>query len=376
MAGIYILMLVVLCNMMALRGSKIVVSLFAIDLGASQFVIGIIVALYSLLPMLLALYAGKLTDRLGMRTPVVAGSIGMAAGLLLPGLLPGMTMLCISATAIGAAHVFYNVSMQKLVGMISSKEDRARNYSNYALAMSLGGFIGPMTTGFAIDSIGYTKTYLFLALLPLLPALIMAFLKLKLDPSAAVKGEGEATRAFGLLANKPLRRVLVVSAIMLTGIDLLHFYMPIYGHSIGLSASKIGIILSMFAAAAFVVRLWMPMIVRRVGEDNVLTLCLFVSAATYLVMPLFDSAVLLAVIAFMLGLGTGCGQPLTLMLIYNRSPDGRSGEALGLRLTINHFTHMLVPMLFGAIGTAFGVAPVFLINSLMLVGGGILSRRK
>jgi hypothetical protein len=63
-------------------------------------------------------------------------------------------------------------------------------------------------------------------------------------------------------------------------------------------------------------------------------------------------------------------------MIYERAPGGRSGEALGLRATLNNFTHMVTPLLFGTIGTAFGVMPVFLCNSLMLAGGGLIIRRK
>jgi MFS family permease len=55
--------------------------------------VGIIVAFYSLLPMLLGLYAGKLTDRLGVRWPIICGSLGMSLGLLIPGIVPSMTAL-------------------------------------------------------------------------------------------------------------------------------------------------------------------------------------------------------------------------------------------------------------------------------------------
>jgi hypothetical protein len=75
----------------------------------------------------------------------------------------------------------------------------------------------------------------------------------------------------------------------------------------------------------------------------------------------------------MLGLSLGCGQPLSLMLTYARSPPGRSGEVIGLRLTINNFTHVVVPLVFGSLGSLFGLAPVFWINSLLLVGGGAVN---
>jgi MFS family permease len=91
--------------------------------------------------------------------------------------------------------------------------------------------------------------------------------------------------------------------------------------------------------------------------------------------PIFETPLLLAVMAFVLGLGMGCSQPVSLMLIYDRAPQGRSGEALGLRLMINNFTHIAVPMLFGSLGTALGVVPVFVANAAILGAGGLLSRR-
>ena len=78
----------------------------------------------------------------------------------------------------------------------------------------------------------------------------------------------------------PLRRTLLTGAILFSGVDLLSFYLPIYGHSIGLSATTIGLILGAYAAAAFVVRLVMPAMVKKAGEEKILTLSLLVSGAT------------------------------------------------------------------------------------------------
>ena len=58
-----------------------------------------------------------------------------------------------------------------------------------------------------------------------------------------------------------------------------------------------------------------------------------------------------------------------------RSP-GRAGEALGLRLTVNKFTQIVVPIAFGSLGTAAGVHPVFWTNALLLLAGGYLSGEK
>ena len=384
--SIWVVMLMVVCNMLAYKGSKIIITLFSIELGAPQVVIGLLVALYSLFPMLLAIYAGKLADRLGVRWPMVMGSCGLALGLTLPFWFPSTTTLYFQAALVGAAHVFYNVSVQNLIGSIGNADDRTKNFSNFGLAMSTGSFLGPLICGFGIDHFGHARTYLMIAAFPLVTAVIMASAKhmkngrvtRKADTADAAKAESTATSPpFELIvANKPLRRALITGAVILTGIDLFHFYMPIYGHHIGLSASQIGVVLAVFSVAAFVVRVWMPAIVKRLGAERVLIMSMFVAAATYIAVPYISNMVVLCAVCFLLGLGTGCGQPLSLSMIYERAPGGRSGEALGLRATLNNFTHMVTPLLFGAIGTAFGIAPVFWFNSLMLAGSGLIMRRK
>jgi len=375
---IFVVLLVVMLNMSAFRGSKVLVSLFALELGSGQIMLGVIVALYSLCPMLLALYAGKLSDRFGVRWPLALGSLGIALSLILPGVLPSLTMLYVSALLIGASHVFYNVSVQNLVGMLSTPETRTRNFSNFSLCIASGGLVGPLLAGFAIDAVGHAWAYVCIAVTPLISAVIMfrARAALAAMRAARPKKDEEAVYAVGLLQNVPLRRTLITSGIILTAIDLFQFYMPIYGHAIGLSASAIGAVLAMFAAASFIVRIVMPQLTARFGEEQVLTASIFIAAAIYLFFPLIQSGVILAAIAFVLGMGTGCGQPLTLMMIHARAPAGRSGEALGLRMAINNLTHVVVPLLFGALGTAFGVAPVFLANAVMLGAGGVLSRRR
>jgi uncharacterized protein (TIGR00297 family) len=49
-------------------------------MGASPFTVGVLMALYALLPMLLAVAAGRLSDRVGTRRPMLIGSALIALG--------------------------------------------------------------------------------------------------------------------------------------------------------------------------------------------------------------------------------------------------------------------------------------------------------
>jgi MFS family permease len=376
--NVYLILLVVLCNITCLRASRMLVSLYAIELGAEQYVIGLVIALYALLPALLAVFAGRLSDRIGPRWPMLGGSVGVVAGLVIPWLWPTLPALCVSAALFGAAFIFYHVAVQNLLGAISSDHNRTQNFSNYSLMIAAGGFLGPLGAGFSIDHVGFSRTYLYLALVAVPPLLLLAASRGLRRQSRRVPATAEVIEKkamLDLLRHRPLRSPLIGSAAVLTGTDLFQFYMPIYGHSIGLSASQNGFVLSVVGIAAFAVRIGMTALVRRTGEAALLAWSLFLGALAFMVFPLFKNVAVLTVFAFLLGLSLGCGQPLSTILIYASSPKDRTGEALGLRLAINNMTQVLIPLVAGSIGSVFGLGPVFWVNAMMLAGGGVLVRR-
>ena len=370
---VYLITLITLIVQGCHVGSRMAASLFAIDLGANPFLIGALISAYSLFPLLLGVYSGRVSDRFGSRYPMLAGTAFFGLGLLLPFLWPQLATLYVSAMLIGIGFVFFNVSVQNLAGGLGSPEERTRNFSTLALGYAGGHMVGPLIAGFAIDHYGFTFAYLCFAALTLLPAALL-ILNRRLDvPPHAAPAARKST--FELLHSAPLRRAIITSGLIVTGWDLYGFYVPIYGHSIGLSASTIGTILGVFAVATFVVRVALPAFTRRYGVETVLAAAMFAGAAFFLPFPFIKFVPALLALSFGIGLALGCGQPLTLNIAYDRSPPGRSGEVTGLRLTINNITHIGVPLAAGALGSAFGVAPVFWVNAVILATSGHLSRK-
>lgn len=357
----------------AFKGSKVLISLFAIELGANPFTIGVLFAMYSVFPVLLSVYAGRLSDRLGARPPMVFGASGLAAALALPALFPGIPALFFSATLIGLCYIFYVVSVQSLIGSFGEGAERTRYYSLFSLGIGLTSLAGPITAGFAIDGLGHRGAYLLLAAFPALPALALLAAP-GLLPGPRREAARAGRRAAGLLADAPLRRVLIVSGIMETGNELVNFLLPIYAHSIGLGASQIGLVMGGYGAALLAVRGATPVLARLSSEERVLAGSLLVAALVLLAFPFVRELALLAVLAFVLGLGLGCGSPISLVLAYDRAPAGRSGEAIGLRQTMNKAVEVAVPLVFGSVSTAFGMLPVFWLDALLLAAGALIMR--
>jgi MFS family permease len=355
-----------------LTGSRVVMALFAIELGVNAFSIGIMAALYSLTPLLLGVTAGRATDRYGVKPPMLFGAVLCGVGLMLPYLWPKVATLYVSATVIGAGFVIYNVAVQNLTGAWGPREDRAKNFSTLSLGYSISSFIGPLAVGYVIEYSDHAHAYLYLSLSTLLAvAILLSYRKLReaRTPPAAE----HAQSAFSLLLQPELRKVLLTGAMIVTGWDLYMFYLPLYGHSIGLAPSTIGIILGMFAVATFVVRFWLPQLNARFTARRVLAVSMYFGALVFTVFPFAANAWLIGALSFGIGLALGCGQPITLLMAYNRSPAGRTGEVTGVRMTLNHFTHTVVPVVAGGLGAAFGMTPVFVMIASVLGVSGYLS---
>ncbi len=373
--AIYLILFLGLLMWMSFMGSRVLMSLFALELGASSAAIGMLIALYALGPLLLSVYSGKIADRFGSYQPIFFGLIGLAAGLVIPYLVPTFAALCVAALLMGIAFVFLNIAMQNLVTSFGDAEARTRNVSLQSLAISLAALLGPLLVGISIDYRGHVPTFLYLALI-----VVCAWIGWMLCRRLVLRqGRGGKHRAgggiFNLLEQPRLRNVIVTSALVVAGIDLYTFYMPIYGHAVGLSATMIGIVLGAHAAATFVVRVFLPQLLRRWNEDRVMTASMLLAGATFLMFPFVERVTFLLLLSFVLGLGLGVGQPLSVIMTYNRAPAGRTGEALGLRFSLVNLTHMIIPLAFGTIGSALGLVTVFLANSALMLGGGYAHHR-
>ena len=119
----------------------------------------------------------------------------------------------------------------------------------------------------------------------------------------------------------------------------------------------------------------MPRLSRRFTEWQVLTYTLFNTTIAFALFPFFSSLAPLMAVAFLLGLGLGAAQPNVMSLLHSRSPEGRVGEALGLRTTIMNSSHVVLPLVFGAFGSVLGAGAMFwAMAALVCAGGGAALR--
>lgn len=361
-------------NHVVLAGSRVTVTLDALRQGTSTALVGMLLALFALLPALFAVAAGRLSDRIGVRQPMIVGSVILAVGAVLPLVFGGLPGLFLSAALMGVGFMLFQVPAQNATGELGPATQRAHNFSTLALGYAISGLLGPLVAGLSIDHAGFTATFAIFALLPILPAVVLARGRPVLPAPQHVARAASKGGAFALLTHRKLRRVFMVNVLLAMAWDLNTIVIPVYGNSIGLSASQIGVILACFGAATFVVRLAMPRIVRHANEHQVLTVALLIAGTVYMLFPFSHSASTLMVLCFCLGLGLGMSQPMVMSLLHTHAPAGRMGEAAGVRMSLVQAMAVGVPLTFGTLGATVGLTPVFWSVGLLLTGSGLFSK--
>lgn len=372
--SIRLVLALALCNMTSLRAGRVMFALYALSLDANQITVGMLASLFALFPGVMSWPVGMVADRFGARWLLLGGTAGTAVAMLVPYFFPGIPAVFVASSILGFSFALYNVSLQNLIGMISAPDKRTQNFSNFGLAQSIAAFVGPLLAGFGIDYAGYGTTCLYFALLAVVPVGMLVLWGATLPP-----GTPRARDAGGVLhtlKDPGLWRILATGSLVVEGIELYLFYLPVYGHAVGLSASAIGVVVAVFSAASFVVRLVLPLLLGRFSETRILAGSFYIGAGGYILMPFFDGVVALSAISFLIGLGLGCGQPITMAMTFSNSVAGRSGEVMGLRVTVNNLTRVVVPVIFGSIGTLFGMFAVFGASACMLGAGGMLTDTK
>ena len=349
---------------------RVCLSLAAIDAGAEPLIIGGLLSVYALVPTILSLVGGRWIDRIGVRWPLFVGTALMVLGGLVAYVTSDLRMLFVTSALVGSGFLFSQLVMQKMVGDLGkTSEERRKAFGILAIGYSISGVVGPSASGVLYDRIGSQETFLALAGLSLFVMLLLFLRRGHLPGPAA---EMPVQRRFtDLLKTPELRRLYLAVGLISSAWDVHQFVVPIYGRSIGLSATDVGFVLGAFGMATLVVRLILPLL-SSLTEWRAIFIAQVVAAIVYVFYPMFDSFEVLVGLSFTLGLGLGISQPMVLSLMHRVTPPGRIGEAAGLRLMIVNGTQTLLPSVFGVLGSAFGVGLLFWTVGSM-VGLGVLN---
>jgi MFS family permease len=279
------------------------------------------------------------------------------------------------------------VGGQAWIGNRYTRDGSDRAFGHFTVMVSLGQLIGPAAAGVLAGPTagrllrGLTGSELggarslslvFVAfgsvsLLGAVLALGLRATSKKGDPAVEAPPKDRGRKSLlGILRVPSMPHAMLVSLTVLTAVDLLGVYLPAYADARGISIETVGLLLATRAGASLVSRLVMGRLVERYGRGSVLLWSTGVPALPLLLMPLTGSPPVLYLAMVVIGFGLGMGQPITLAWVAGQVPQETRGAALGLRLSVNRLSQVVLPVGIGAIAATFGVSAIFVAVAGML----------
>ncbi len=319
------------------------------DLGVSDFGIGIIVAIYSLMQFLFNPIFGRISDKIGRRPIITVSLLFTATSYVIFAFANSFWILFFSRMLAGIGGSNLGVA-QAYIADVTEKKNRSKGMGLIGAAFGLGFVFGPMIGGF-LSQYGYSFAGLGAASFS---TMAFIFSLLFLPESNLYKDSGKKI-SFKLIDLPDVRRAfkLPMVGILIVIFFIIVFSMAnIYG-TFALLGYKVYHLTDvqngyMFGIMGLVSALMQGGAIRFLTErfkDRTLVISgTFFMMLGLTFMPYGVSFLGLAIVATVLSIGTGVLQPVILALISKHSPEAEQGSILGLNQSVSAFARVLGPL--------------------------------
>lgn len=341
------------------------ISYRALEVGVSPQWLGVIAASFTVVPLGLAVVAGRVTDRHGERLVLWVGAgLTAVAALVLVLAAPSVGVLVVSSMLLGSGQLLSMIGEQSVVAANVGPGGFDLAFGRFTFATSIGQAAGPAMVMVLAGSATLPDTHVLLfaaavaaVLLVFVTALMRSSDRSNVHASRESASVGTALRVPGL------GLAILASLAVIASVDLLVVYLPVLGTEQRLAASTIGALLTLRAMASMASRFFLPYLVERFGRGRLLTVSITAAALSVGCLAFDLSVTVLFAVVFLVGLGLGFGQPLTMAWIAEAAPLSVRATALSLRLMGNRLGQTLVPAGVGLFAAGSGTTGVFLATS-------------
>src|SRR5262245_4017713 len=127
-SALYLTYSLMLFGFATISASRVALSLFALQLGASASTVGLLIGALYVFPMLISWPIGRYGDRVGSRWPLMIGAACGVCALLIPFFIREIPALFVASLLLGVSFTMFNTLLPNIVGLVGRPEEHARNF--------------------------------------------------------------------------------------------------------------------------------------------------------------------------------------------------------------------------------------------------------
>lgn len=306
--------------------------LFARELGASVAAAGLIVALRAIGQVLFDLPAGVFVSKYGDKFAMIAGTALVGTVAIGCAFSSSPVVLGLLMILMGGGWAFWQLARLAYVSEIAPLEQRGRALSMLGGTNRVGNFIGPVIGGYLGQHFGLESAFYAQAAMGLAAAALMFVVARESSGSEHLGGHGAGGR---LVQTAIDHRAVFLTAgppILILGVlrQARQVFLPLWGDSLGLNISQIGLITSMSFLIDSAVFYPVGAIMDRYGRKFAAVPCLATLSLGLLILPLTNDFATFMAVAALSGMGNGFGAGIVMTLGADFSPETGRGEFLGV----------------------------------------------
>lgn len=364
---------------------KVLVPLWAIQLGMSAGEIGLAIGAAGLLPFLLAIHGGSLMDRLGTRRVTLAFAFTSTALCALYPVLPFVAALFLLQLLSGLTTNMGWVGAQSLV--VQFGRGNTMLISKFSLSARVGTFVAPIMVGAVWDIAGAWGAFIFCAVwslsvvaaLLMVPKTLVERIAEKADrgvrPSDLLPRRTDYMQAFAMLAVPAVAFIVAATFIRIGSSAMQGSFYVVYLEGIGLTGTLIGFLIAVSEGGGLLGISVAAAMERIMAPHWVLLLNIVLSLFFITITPFLGGIfVLLLVASAIRGAAQGLSQPVMVAILSRAVSPRDQGMSIGLRSTANRLATMLTPALMGYLVEISSLEMSFaLLGGLLIAASGIVA---
>ena len=337
-----------------------VLPLYARSLGAGIAGTGLVVSLFGLGSLLCNVPAGFAISRFGKRRAIAWSLAAEVLLALLAGMARTPLVLGVAVFGMGAAHAVFFIARLTYFRELVPAAQRGRALALLGGEYRFGSFIGPIVGGFVAASLGYGSAFVGHAIAS---AAVLGCVLLWVPGDdqrpADQRQAGPSLRRIGSI----LRENASVFFTAGTSIILLQLVragrqiiFPLWGDSIGLDVSQIGLIFGITFAVETAIVYPAGVVMDRFGRKRAGVPCLLILSVSLALLPLTSTFVGMLIIGVVSGIGNGLGSGINMTFSTDYAPHRNPGEFLGVWRMVVESGSTIGPVAIGAIADVFTLA--------------------
>jgi MFS family permease len=383
MGKLLVLMITAFVDMVGFAMVLPLVPFYAASMGATGFIVGLLISSFSVAQLLSAPTWGKVSDRFGRRPAVISGLLISAVAYVVFGLAGTLWILLLSRVVQGVGGGTVGV-LQAYVADASSPEDRTKGLRWLSAATSAGAVVGPAFGSLFVQWWGHRGPGFGAAGFCIL-SMLFAWKYLReskgmrqtaehATPVTSLNVEGGALTRVITHAGEPAPRLIWIYTIAIGGFyGTAPLLSLLFADRLGVTEKTVGYFVMYFGAMGVLVRAGLlGSAVNRLGEARLARLGLVLLSAGLALVAVAHSYPTTIIAITLMPLGTAFLFPCITALLSRVVPSGERGLYMGVQQTYGGVSRVAFPVLAGFLidrlgtGSPYAIAAVLVAATLLI----------